>query len=529
MKTELTQRVGLIGTALGLAAILGCSPPDADATGTEAAADALSTTNGLADINGLTSYNGLMSYNGLSAYNGLTSYNGLPSTSGPMTTADGRQTISYLVRCALASGDTLVKQDQFGNSYTFAGGFGLAPQYKNGACDTDCQEMISSCMLAHINTSGTHIPLWIVGPMAAVGWGQSAWYPTREGTFFGNIFQPDSSGKVRAHYCTASTVLNDTVPGRLGVNQNGAPYTNPYAGSGYCDSSCTMGGASGKIDGAASCPADGRTWTHPLTVWRGQTFQAETGTLSGAATPVACANCSQGRRVGYINSTSGVVFNNVRVSTSGSQNIVVYFTNGDTKARNFNISVNGGAAQRLSFPVVSAGNWTVVSNQTIALSGFVTGSTNNVKFLADGSNAAPDLDWIEVMPSGGFTVEAETGLLTGTAQLTVCPSCSYAWRVGYFGPNSSMTLKNINTSTSGTHAVTVYYTSGDTVSRSISASVNGGATQLFSGVFPPTGSWDGVKSATFSLGGFTAGSNNTIKFSTDGSHSAPDIDFVQVN
>ncbi|HXI58190.1 MAG TPA: hypothetical protein VNO55_19120, partial [Polyangia bacterium] len=189
----------------------------------------------------------------------------------------------------------------------------------------------------------------------------------------------------------------------------------------------------------------------------------------------------------------------------------------------------GGAAQHVSFPVVSAGNWGVVSNQTVALSGFVTGSTNSVKFLADGTNGAPDLDWIEVMPSGGYTVEAETGLVSGTAQLTVCPSCSYAWRVGYFGPNSSLTLKNVNASTGGSHTVVVYYTSGDSVSRSIFASVNGGPAQLFSGVFPPTGSWDGVKSASLSLNGFVAGQTNTIKFSTDGSHSAPDIDFIQVN
>ncbi|HEY2729300.1 MAG TPA: hypothetical protein VGK52_05115 [Polyangia bacterium] len=525
------QRVGWIGGVLGLTtALVGCGPAESDPGTAVASGDALNSVNGLNSINGLNSTNGLNSINGFNSVNGLNSINGLNSTNGLMTTDSGRQTVSYLVRCALAAGDTLAKQDQNGTWYTYSGAIGLAPQYKTGACDANCQEAISSCMLAHVNTSGTHIPLWMVAPMSAVGWGQSAWYPTREGTFFGNIFQADGSGNVRAHYCTASTVLNDTVPGRLGANQGGAPYTDPYGNLGTCDGSCSMTGANNKIDGASSCPADGRSWTHPLTVWRGQTFQAETSTLTGAAAAVSCASCSQGKRVGYINGGgSGVVINNVRVSVSGSQNLVVYYTNGDTSTRYLNISVNGGGAQHIAFPVVSAGNWSAVFGQTINLSGFVTGSTNKVSFMNDGCNAAPDVDWIEVMPSGGFTAEAETGLLGGSAQLTVCPTCSYAWRVGYFNPNSSLKLSNINATSSGTHTVVVYYTSGDSCNRSISASVNGGATQVFSGVFPPTGSWDGVKSASISLAGFNAGQSNTITFSTNSSQTAPDIDFIQVN
>lgn len=38
-----------------------------------------------------------------------------------MTTAAGRNTVSYLVRCALASSDSVTKQDQTGASYTFKG------------------------------------------------------------------------------------------------------------------------------------------------------------------------------------------------------------------------------------------------------------------------------------------------------------------------------------------------------------------------------------------------------------------------
>ena len=49
-----------------------------------------------------------------------------------MTTSGGRKTVSYLVKCALAAGDSLVKQDQNGVNYTFAGGIGLCPAWKTG-------------------------------------------------------------------------------------------------------------------------------------------------------------------------------------------------------------------------------------------------------------------------------------------------------------------------------------------------------------------------------------------------------------
>ena len=80
-----------------------------------------------------------------------------------MTTSMGRKTISYLVRCALAAGDTLVKQDQNGNNYTFPGAIGLCPEWKNGDVHGNerCMTGVSACMMAHVNTAGIHVPLWL--------------------------------------------------------------------------------------------------------------------------------------------------------------------------------------------------------------------------------------------------------------------------------------------------------------------------------------------------------------------------------
>ena len=52
-----------------------------------------------------------------------------------------------------------------------------------------------------------------------------------------------------------------TVPGRLGVGQPGAPYTNPFSGEGYCERNCA---ASTDAAGYRSC----KTFNHVVTVWR---------------------------------------------------------------------------------------------------------------------------------------------------------------------------------------------------------------------------------------------------------------------
>jgi hypothetical protein len=185
-----------------------------------------------------------------------------------MTTSAGRSTVSYLVRCALPANASITKKDQNGTSYTFAGELGLAPGWQNGACDTVCQETISACMLAHINTAGVHIPLWVVAQDASVGWSLNSAYPNQEGSFFGNIFVTGAhgapTGTVAAYYCNGIAYNVDVVPGRIGAHQNGAPYADPFPGSGYCKDSCTPADMPNQGAGYKACNG----WNHVMTVWR---------------------------------------------------------------------------------------------------------------------------------------------------------------------------------------------------------------------------------------------------------------------
>ena len=50
-------------------------------------------------------------------------------------------------------------KDLSGNSISFPGQIGMAPEWETGACSTNCQENITACLLAHVNTTGQHIAL----------------------------------------------------------------------------------------------------------------------------------------------------------------------------------------------------------------------------------------------------------------------------------------------------------------------------------------------------------------------------------
>jgi hypothetical protein len=223
-----------------------------------------------------------------------------------MTTAGGRKLVSYLVKCALAANDSLVKQDQYGNNYTYAGGIGLCPAWKNGGVSNDptCMEGLSACLMANVNTAGVHIPIWLDSNDPAIGWGvDRVNYPMQEGTFFGDIIdtgpltatsKPTLTGPV-AYYCDGAGYpagASGIVAGRLGANQMGAPYVNPFGAGTLCQNA-PNGGATGQYsmgvggscpsgsstNPAAGCPdgykaltANNAIWQHGITVWRNNNY-----------------------------------------------------------------------------------------------------------------------------------------------------------------------------------------------------------------------------------------------------------------
>jgi hypothetical protein len=241
---------------LGAAACGGSTPP-ADTGGVEV--EALSTDNGLKAINGMKVANGLAAGNGLSLTAALSTSEGLANGTGLMATPGGRTTLSYLVRCALPEGHAISKVDDTGSVVTFSGRIGLAPEWETGSCGQFCQRWVSACMLALVNTTGQHYPLWMVAQSAAVGWGLDAKYPLQEGAFFGNIFLSPPS----AFFCGGRDFGVQPIPGRIGSMQGPTPYTDIYGTGGLCAAHCTPADTPFAADGVKACAG----WNEVINVW----------------------------------------------------------------------------------------------------------------------------------------------------------------------------------------------------------------------------------------------------------------------
>ena len=54
-------------------------------------------------------------------------------------------------------------------------------------------------MMAHVNTAGVHVPLWLDSNDAAIGWGiDRTNFPMQEGTFFGDILDTGAHQPLQA-------------------------------------------------------------------------------------------------------------------------------------------------------------------------------------------------------------------------------------------------------------------------------------------------------------------------------------------
>jgi hypothetical protein len=246
-----------VGLAVVLSALAGCAEQPSDmATDTED----LQSDNGLKTINGLKAHNGLATIdNGLSVGASLKSSTGLSSTTGLMTTSDGRITVSYLVKCALPAGHSITKNDQYGHAYTFTGAIGVAPAWETGGISASDERWLSACMLALVNTTGDHYPLWLVAQNSAISWGLDASYPFQEGAFFGDIF----TSPPYAYYCGGKDFGVNPIPGRIGSTQLSPPYVDAYGTKGKCLPTCTPADYPHQGEGVKACSG----WNEVINVW----------------------------------------------------------------------------------------------------------------------------------------------------------------------------------------------------------------------------------------------------------------------
>ena len=116
-------------------------------------------------------------------------------------------------------------------------------------------------MMAHVNTTGRHIQLYLVGDNPGLGGfgGRLREVSAQESAFFGNIFAQNPQN----YYCHGWGFTNGVVEGRLGGGQGAVPYTDPFNG-GLCSNNCTGSDNPNVGEGFKACNG----WNHVITVWR---------------------------------------------------------------------------------------------------------------------------------------------------------------------------------------------------------------------------------------------------------------------
>jgi hypothetical protein len=177
----------------------GCDEGEHERSGLDSSLRLATNENGGAWIN-----NGLSdpSVCGIDPAHPLASPQGMAEDVGVLVDEETRPVAQYLVECALPLGSSIVKHVD-GEELVLEGYLGLAPQWEQGACDVDCQQWVSACMLARTNVSGQSVQIALRGAHPAlsghgVGLGAGPGvagpeFSIYEASFFGNLFaDPDA-------------------------------------------------------------------------------------------------------------------------------------------------------------------------------------------------------------------------------------------------------------------------------------------------------------------------------------------------
>jgi len=172
------------------------------------------------------------------------------------------------------------------------------------------------------------------------------------------------------------TVGSATVPGQASTQDAGMFLTSHAAGS---PGQATFNGFSVTATG-----------TPPLAS-TAYLASAAANTLAGGAVTQSCTTCYGGEKVGFVGEGGTLTFNNVTVPTAGTYDVTIVYCDGSSTGRQATVSVNGGAAQTLSF--TPTGSFTTVGAMTLPLS--LAAGVNTIE-LANPAAYAPDFNEIVV-------------------------------------------------------------------------------------------------------------------------------------
>lgn len=202
--------------------------------------------------------NGLESPNvsGVDPAHGLATTQGLSESQGLMTDPSLRDTAEYIVECALPLGESITKTIG-GQTLVLEGLLGLAPEWADDACDEDCQQWVSACLLARTNVSGQDVTIWIQADHPAIGYGAPGAL-VHEASWYGNLFaDPEDQYLCRGQPGAVAAAKHE---GRTCVQGQACGFTK----YGKCNKHdrCAMAGPNGDVP--LDCVAEGAATWHTI-------------------------------------------------------------------------------------------------------------------------------------------------------------------------------------------------------------------------------------------------------------------------
>jgi subtilase family serine protease len=121
-------------------------------------------------------------------------------------------------------------------------------------------------------------------------------------------------------------------------------------------------------------------------------FEAENARLSQATVATNHTGFTGTGFVDYANVAGSFVEWTVPRSAAGSVTLTIRYANGSTANRPMAISVNGGTAVSVNFPVTGSWNTWATAKVTVTL----RSGSNTVRATATGAAGGPNVDWLEV-------------------------------------------------------------------------------------------------------------------------------------
>ncbi len=208
--------------------------------------------------------------------------------------AQNSQWLKYLVKCGEPAGNSVTYVSTTGTTYVFAGSLGAVPNWRFGNPTVGDQELMTSCLMAHVNSLGQSVTVSMRAANIPTGAAEMSAYPQREGAFFGNIFAATktayvcdqniakpSAGICRLYpnytgcYTTAQTLSSAPYgfvsgAGRTCASVGGCGFT--YLGG--CNAVCT--GDTGSNSYASCTGGDGKAYTKSIATFQPKFTDAQT-------------------------------------------------------------------------------------------------------------------------------------------------------------------------------------------------------------------------------------------------------------